>query len=397
MPDVQEGLTDVDSDAGFLAALAGAAGVEVSEERLAAAESEDRSVSAGLTDGLTSDEKNDQPRDEKGQFASSEPVAPESSEGEPEAEPVQGQPVEGEPELDPAVTRLLEQNGGDAAKALAALAAEHANAQSFIGKQSQEVRDARERLARMEGQLETLMESGSSPSELPLLGADDQTVEQLEGLYERFGARGMMERVIEARPELIDTAIEVWHADDPLAAQRFAVRYDSALAEGTRATQAAEPAVDPVMDGIRQQAVFAQAVDSARASLSIPETEWSAIRDQVIPAFEDPSTSPLIKNAVVSDDPATRQQGMEALLQAARTRAISAVSAEATAQAAAAAATAAAERKQAATVTTGSLRPAERQPGEEMTTEERTKKFHESLLGTETTSVEEGLRQGRPA
>lgn len=394
MPDIQEGLTtDVDSDAGFTAALAAAAGVEVPEGRLESLASDDRSVAAGLASGLTSD---DQPRDDQGRFAASEPAAPESSEGEPAAEPAEGEPAGGEPEVDPAVTRLLEQHGGDAQRALAALAAEHANAQSFIGRQSQEVRDARERLARMEGQLETLMESQQAPSELPSLGVSDETVEQLESLYESYGAQGMMERVIESRPDLIDAAVEVWHADDPLAATRFAVRYENALGEQER-PQAADPQVDDVMEGIRQQAVFAQAVDSARQSLSINDAEWGAIRDHVIPAFEDDSTSPLIRNAIVSDDPATRQQGMEAILQIARGRAISAAGAEATASATEAAAKAAAERKQAATVTTGSLRPAEREPGSEMTKEERVAKFHESLLGTETTSVEEGLRQGRPS
>jgi hypothetical protein len=219
-------------------------------------------------------------------------------------------------------------------------------------------------------------------------------VEQLESLYERFGARGMMERVIESRPDLIDTAIEVWHADDPLSAQRFAVRYDMALNETTQAP--AQAAADPVMEGIRQQAIFTQAVDTARASLSINDEEWATLRDHVIPTFEDAGTSSLIKKAIVSDDAATRQEGMEALLQLARGRAISAKGAEATAEAQSTAQAEAAARKAAAQVTTGSLRPAERQPSSEMTSEERQEKFRQSLLDTETTSVEEGLRQGRP-
>lgn len=389
MPDVNEGLTsDVDSDAGFMAALAEAANVEVPEGRLEQLASEDRSISRGLEDG-----RGEQPRDDQGRFAARESEAQESSEGESDTDPAEGQSEAEEPGVDPAVTTLLEQHGGDANAALAALLTERTNAQSLIGRQGNELGETRERLARLEGQLETLIESGTSPSGLPGLDADDETVEQLESLYERFGARGMMDRVIEARPDLIETAIEVWNADDPLAAQRFAVRYDRALEQERQPAAAVQ--ADPFIDGLRQQAVFSQAVDEARQSLSIGEEEWTALRDHVIPAFEDASTSSLVKKAIVSDDADDRRQGMEDLLQIARARAVSAKTTEAAAQATQTAAEEAAARKAAATVTTGSLRPAERQPGEATTKEEAVAAFHKSLLDTETTSVEEGLRQGK--
>ena len=389
MPDVSEGLTsDVDSDAGFMAALAEQAGVEVPEGRLESLATEDRSIAAGLAAGLDSG----QPRDEGGRFA---PAATESGEGTPAEGPAEGQPAEGEPEVDPAVTALLEAHGGDANAALAALARERDNAQSLIGRQGQELGELRNAQARMEGQLEALLAGAASPAEPLTPVVTNETLEGLESMAEERGSRAMMEWVIDNRPDLIDHAIEVWHADDPLAAQRFAVKYDRNLESATQEPpQQAAPQSDPFIEGLRQEAIFTQSVDRARASLGIAEQEWPSIRDHVIPAFEDAGTSPLIKNAIVSDDETQRHQGMEALLQLARNRAISAAGAEATAQASDTAAAAAAARKQAAQVVTGSLRPVERQPGEEMTSEERVAAFHKRLLGTETTSVEEGLRQG---
>jgi hypothetical protein len=385
MPDVQDGLElDVNTQDGFEAALAKSAGVEVSPEASEGKSEEDLSVAAGLA----------QSRDDQGRFT---PAAPVVSEGDTEVVPAEGQTTEEVPG-DPAVTALLEKHGGDTVAALADLAEQHANAESLIGKQGQELGEARalnERIAKLEGQLEAA-QTYQAPQSFPL-PASDEVVSGLENLYESRGAQGMMAWVAENNPDLIESAIEVWSADDPLAAQRFAVKYDRALEESQKEPAATlAPASDPFIDQLKNEAQFSSAVASARQSLGIADTDWDAIRTEVIPAFEDEATSPLIKNAIVADDATTRQQGMEALLQIARGRAVSAATTEATAKLAEDAGKQATERKLAATVATGSLRPAERQPDSQESREDAIGSFKKSLLDTETTSVEEGLRQGLP-
>lgn len=379
MADVADGQVDPNED--FTAALAQAAGVEESAEQTE--KDVDTSVSAGLT-GLTEEPK----RDEGGRFA---PAATESSEEEPAADPEEGQPAEEEP-TNEALAALLEKHGNDPNAALEALLTERDNAQSLIGRQGNEVGELRSQLDQLKGYVESLSERQQPQADLPL--ASDELVEGLETLHEQRGARGMMEWVIENRPDLIETAEQVWAAEDPVNAAGFRARREAFEVLGQNQAQAPQPQYDPVIESMRQERALGDTIDSVREELGISAEDWQAVSDQIIPAFEDDNTPSLIRNAVISGDPHQQYEGMRNLMQVARTRAAAAATADATEQASAAAAAQAVSRKEAARVATGSLRPAtpaaQGQPAE-MTKEERAGAFKKALLDTEVTSVADGL------
>lgn len=382
MADVADGQVDPNED--FQAALAQAAGVEATEQT---EKDVDTSVSAGLT-GLTEET---QQRDEGGRFA---PAATDSGEKTPAAVPEEGQTAEGEETtVDPAVASWLQQHDGDAEAALAALVKEREHAQSLIGTQGNKLGEMERQLAELQGYVSALGQNAEPVPDLPL--ANDDLVEGLETLHEQRGARGMMEWVIEHRPDLIDTAEQVWAAEDPVTAAGFRARREAFQVLGSQEAAAAPPTLDPVLESMRQERALGDTIDQVRAELAISDEDWAAVRDQITPAFEDDSTPSLIRNAVVSNDPTQQYEGMKNLMQVARSRALAASTASATEQASTAAAAQAAERKQAARVATGSLRPAGAatpgQPAAEMSKEDRTKAFHEALLKTEVTSVADGL------
>lgn len=381
MSDVADGLVDPNED--FEGALAGAAGIELPEERVGG--DEDTSVAAGLT-GLTEG----QPRDEGGRFT---PAAPASAEETPAAGPEEGQPAaEEEAAANPALAALLEQHGGNPEAALEALVQERENAQSLIGRQGSQLGELRSELDQLKGYVEALGNQPTQTPDLPLV--NDDIVEGLETLHEQRGARGMMEWVIENRPELIETAEQVWAAEDPVTAAGFRARREAFQVLGSQEqAPATQPQYDPVIESMRQERALGNTIDQARADLGISEQDWPAVRDHITAAFEDENTSSLIKKAVVSPDPGQQLEGMKNLMQVARARAAAAATADATSQASAAAAQAAADRKKAATVVTSALRPAgAAQPAQgEQTSEERKSAFKQALLATEVTSVADGL------
>lgn len=372
-----------DPNEDFQAALANAAGVEVPAEQTSPDVSTE--VSAGLT-GLE-----EQPRDEQGRFAGS---PAESSEEQPAEVPEEGQTEAEEeaPAQNEALNALIEQYGGDANAALEALVQERDNAQSLIGRQGSELGDLRSRLDQLQGYVEAIGNQPQQTPDLPLV--NDEVVEGLESLHESRGARGMMEWVIENRPDLIDTAEQVWAAEDPVTAAGFRARREAFEVLGTQ-QEAPQPQIDPIIESMRQERALGNAIDQARNDLGISESDWAAVRDQITPAFEDDNTPSLIKNAVVSTDPEQQLEGMRNLMQVARARAVATATANATQQASQVASQAAVERKKAATVVSGSLRPAgastQGQPEGEMTSEERQGAFKKALMATEVTSVSDGL------
>ena len=378
MADVADGLVDPNED--FEGALAGAAGIELPGERSGG--DEDTSIAAGLT-GLTEE----QPRDAEGRFT---PAAPASSEETSPAEgPEEGQPA-AEAAANPALAALLEQHGGDPEAALEALITERENAQSLIGRQGNQLGELRSELDQLKGYVEALGSQPEPRADLPLV--NDDIVEGLESLQEQRGTRGMMDWVIENRPDLIETAEQVWAAEDPVMAAGFRARREAFQILGER-EQAPAQVSDPVIESMRAERALGNTIDQARADLGISEQDWPAVRDHITAVFEDENTPSLIKNAVVSTDPEQQLEGMKNLMQVARSRAAAAATADATTQATAAAAEQAADRKKAATVVTGALRPsgvAQPAPGEQ-TSEERKSAFKEALLKTEVTSVADGL------
>lgn len=372
----------VDPNEDFTAALAEAAGVESPAESTPDVSTE---VSAGLT-GLE-----EQPRDERGRFAGS----PEPTEETPAEEaPEEGQAETEEPAENPALAAYLEKHGGDSNAALEALLAEQEAAQSQIGRQSSEVGELRNQLNELQGYVQGLGQQ--QPEALPNLPTlNDEIVEGLESLQEQRGTRGMMEWVVDNRPDLIDAAEQVWAAEDPVGAAGYRARREFYTLQGEQEqAQPQEPQIHPALEPLVAERALISTIDQAQADLGIAEADWPAIQDHLVPAMEDESVPDLIKRAVASSDPAQQLEGMKSLIQVARSRAVAQATADATQQASQAAAEQAAGRKKAAQVVTGSLRPTgastEGQPTE-MTSAERKQAFKERLMKTEVTSVADGL------
>jgi len=162
---------------------------------------------------------------------------------------------------------------------------------------------------------------------------------------------------------------------------------------------AGQPQSDPVLDQMRAREQFSMLTEGARQQLGISDEAWPQVRDHVVEAFNDPQTSPLIKNAIISPDPQTQFQGMIEIVRNAHGRAMNQQQQSAEAQAANESASEAEQRKLAAQVATGSLRPAapEGKSVQDMSSEERVALFKQSLLSAPSTSVADGLTFGPPA
>lgn len=386
MPDLPIGVEeavasdlDVNSPGGFQAALAKQAGVEIPEGAQAPS---DTDVASGLT---TVEESADgQPRDERGRFA---PAAPSSEESGQGAAPAEGQREEGE-QLDPELAALLERHDGDPVAALRALNEEARNAQSLIGRHSAEVGEMREKLARLEGRME-------EQSRVPRTVAPTLNSESLVDLVADRGGRHAVLELIQAGHDeaTIERAFQTWAEYDDTPYEALAARQDYRMAMlefENEQQQPGQPQVDPTLAEIKRERQLGAAVAAAKQGIS--DAEWSAIKDHLIPAFSDEQTPEIIKNAVVSDDPQTQLQGITALVQIARGRAIAA----ATTQANQERTEQVKQTKRAVQVGSGSLRPVQkRQPEEPQNREERIKSFHEALLRTETTSVADSLTFGK--
>ena len=151
-------------------------------------------------------------------------------------------------------------------------------------------------------------------------------------MFDERGANQAMDWLAENRPDLIETGIQVWAEQDPFSAGRFASRYDSFLQEEqAREAEAAQPAQpepvnDPILAQMRAREQFTMLADGARQQLQIADEAWPTVRDNVVAVFNDDTTSPLIKNAIISPDPGTQFEGMKAIVSLAQQRALQAQS-----------------------------------------------------------------------
>lgn len=381
MPDVPGGGLDVNTTAGFNAALAELAGVDVPEGALEALEGADTDVSSGLT--TVEESTGEQSRDERGRFAPAAPKSDDAAQGAaPAAEEREG---EEEQQLDPELSALLERHGGDTVAALRAAEQERRNLESVLGRQGGELGSLREQIARLEGRMEEQSRQPRQPT------APIQSDQLANLVVERGGRQAVVDLIQSGYDDAtVERAFATWAEYDDTPYEALAARQDWRMAlashEAQEGQQAAPPQEDPTLAEIKRERQFGSAVASVRSGMEAGE--WAAIKDHLIPALEDPQTAEIIKKAVVSDDQQTQLQGMSALVQIARGRAIAA----ATAQANAERSTQLRQGKQAAQVATGSLRPVQqRQPEGEQSREDRVKKFHEMLMSTETTSVFDGL------
>lgn len=388
MPEINEGLTtgddgaiDPNSNAGFMAAVARQVGADVDAGELERIESRNTRIADGLTF-----EGSDQPRDEKGRFA---PAAPSSVE-ETAAPTTSDQGA-----ADPDLAAYLDRTGGDPMAALAAAVREAKEAQSLIGRQGNDLGEERrarqelaERLARLEGRMEA-----QPQQRLPIASAED--VSAAQEYVALHGGNAAMRYILSDqinRPDLIEHVLEAWKSEDPVEAAGWNARYQTNLAiqeaEARRQQEQPAPAAQQQADPSRALLDTLEQVKS-----TIPANEWLAVREHLAPLLDDPATPDAVKNAVVSDDGDIRTEGVTALVKLARRRVIAAAvdgeqqqHTDRTRQA-----------KAAAGLATGSLRPVQESAGktEEQTREERISAFHQRLLGTETTSVRDGLTYGK--
>ena len=335
------------------------------------------------------------PREDEDRFVEQAGVPPQTQATE-EAPPEEG--GEAEPEQDPALAELLAQHDGDAQAALAAYVKENENRESLIGRQGQELGELRQQMAHLQGRVDQAT-MGGAEEPLPEVVTEEVTA-GLQQMFDERGAEGAMNWIVEQRPDLIEPAIQVWAEEDPFQAGRFASRYDGFLQqEQEQAQQPQQPQGDPVLDQVRAREQFTMLTEGARQQLGIDDQSWPMVRDHVVEAFNDPQTSPLIKNAIISPDPQTQFQGMIEIVRNAHGRAMNQQQQSAEAQAANESASEAEQRKLAAQVATGSLRPAapEGKSVQDMSSEERVALFKQSLLSAPSTSVADGLTFGPPA
>jgi len=335
-------------------------------------------------------------RTDEDRFVDGPAVPPEQAPPE-EAPSEEGQAP---PEQDPAVAAFLAEHGGDEQAALAAALKERENAQGLIGRQGQELGDLRQSVARLEGRIDQAMAEEAMPVPEPMT---DEMIAGLENMFEEQGPQQAMEWLAENRPDMIEAGINVWAEQDPFQAGRFASRYDNflqqeqALVEQQQAPPQPQQVDDPILAQMRAREQFTMLADGARTQLGISDEAWPIVRDQVVPAFNDPETSPLVKNAIISPDPATQFQGMIEIVRQAHGRAMNSEQQAAEAQAQQAAADEAEQRKLGAMVASGSLRPAapEGRSVQEMSSEERIALFKQSLLAAPSTSIQDGLTFGQ--
>jgi len=377
MPD---GNIDPNTEAGFYESLAKSAGIEIDPAALLSEGLQDTSIEAGLE----VPESAQQPRGEGGRFAPKEPVAAEPETPAEEAAP----PSEGE-EDDP-LAALIEQHGGDAKAALAAVAAERDNAQSLIGKQGQELGELRAAQAAREAareEVERLVPQ--TPAQPTALVTEAQLREAIEaGEDPAQQAVGVMSWVIDNAPDMVEDVERIWGEFDPFAALAF--RQDRLRFEAEKeAAEKQPPANDDTATWVqtkRTQEDIGVALQAARQGIT--DEEWEGLKPLVL---EELNAAPQYeKDAINTGDVKTKAEAFGYIVARARGK----VTSEATKTAAEQAAAEALGAKQAATVVHAGAERRDEPAGTGGEEESVSKKLQRALLETETTSVAEGLTYG---
>lgn len=383
MPDVNEGIetgtlgVDVNSEAGFAAALAHAVGKELPEDYEPALSSD---VAAGLTYG----------DDRPGSAAVTPPAPVDTGDDNGDDTPDEPEEVEDAPlHTDPLIASYLERYEGDADKALRAAA----ELTSRFGQQGNELGETRERLARLEGEMTAMRQFATQPVSQPV---SNEEIEAVQEAVEERGGRETVMRVLQTRPELYEHALEAWadlSGKDALAAARFDTRYNAELAKAQTEIDAQHAGVqpDPDREYVANQRL-SESIKNTLESVSTTVPDWAAVAPFMTKALENVPRA--IQLGVVGQSKELSQEEATKL-----------VVSEARSLADVALKTATEgdkleegkRRRQAARVVTGSQRPvaAGNKPLEEMSSEERIKLFKERLLTAETTSVADGLTYGK--
>lgn len=374
MSDISEGLTtpdereDVNSPDGFERALARATGAEIPEGHKASFGSTD------IQDGLEIVE----PGKSKQEPVKETPAADLDTSHEEDL------PEGDEPSHeDPEIAALLDKHDGDAVKALAEVEERRRNAESVIGRQGSDMGKLREEIAELRGMVKA---SGERPAPAPALPINTEEVQgQADSLIETHGPVQAALWAVNNRPDgdpLYDAILESWALEDPIQATRFDTRYQMAKAQA--AAEANKPKIEPTSDEWVETQKKTQAMGESLDAFSKTAEDWETIAPQMMKALE--VVPQRVQVMVASSDPEERLDGIGIVADKARNLARLAAAADTKNK------EKGAEKKKAATVTSGSLRPVvQRDSGEEMTSEERQAAFKKALLATETTDVSQGL------
>jgi hypothetical protein len=367
-----ESALDVNSDAGFNARLAAkVAGEEgISDEAKAAIASlseNDTDVQGGLTYGEESP-----PRDGQGRFAPKEPVAEPGEEGAAPADEDEREPAEEDP-----------------------WAVQYREAEKLIGRQGNELGELRQALQeerearlKLEGRVE------ATPAAAPVQFDREQLEERISGPNgDGSGGEAAWEWAANVGDrDLLESVAEIWGEYQPFHAARRWNDFERYLSEYEREAQAPEaPAPDPRLQRIVAERQFGEAFSSARAEVGLAdEAQWNVVKEHVNDALT--SARPRVLKMIDSSDPQEQQEGIEIILDTAKSRAI----AQGVKQVADEVQAEKVASKKAASIATGSLRPAkEREPASpEVSREDAIKRFKTSILEAETASVADGLTYG---
>lgn len=388
MANVAEGLSsappeeNVNSEAGFEAALARKAGTtEALEGR------ETTNVGTTVADGLTVGTDDDPLAALRARYESEAGDTPNADEEEtPEDEDTDEAQTS---EVDPNITALLAKHGGDPVAALAELNDRFSNAQSVIGRQGNELGQVRQEIAELRGELRGVTSSITSPA------AQVTTDDISEMISTRGGANVAMWAIQNGDDALVEATIREWAKQNEIEGEStfepLAFRQDwlaFKAAQNAPKPEATEAARDPYVERLEQQ----EQMSGALGVLQAQSPDWETFAPHLMTALEN-SPKPVLE-MVTSSDPQVQLEGMG--LVADRARVIAASKAVATNAATEEASRAATERKRAATVASGSLRPvAPEGQTEEQSSEQRVAAFKAALLATETTSVRDGLTFGK--
>lgn len=388
MANVMEGLSqappeeNVNSEAGFEAALARKAGTTDALEGR-----ETTNVGTTVADGLTVETDDDPLAALRARY---EEQAGDTPNADEEETPEEEDTTEGAPsDVDQNIAALLDKHGGDPVAALAELNERFTNAQSVIGRQGNELGQVRQEIAELRGELRGVTSTIASPA--TQVTTDDIS----EMIATRGGANVAMWAIQNGDDALVEATIREWAKQNELEGEStfepLAFRQDwlafKASQNAPNPTEGA-PTRDPYAARLEQQ----EQMSGALGVLQAQSPDWETFAPHLMTALENSPKAVL--EMVTSQDPQVQLDGMS--LVADRARVIAASKAVATTTATEEASRAAAERKRAATVASGSLRPvAPEGQTEEQSSEQRVAAFKAALLATETTSVRDGLTFGK--
>ena len=370
---------NVDSVSGFHEALIAAAGGELTDEARDVLEQQgqDRSVSSGLT------------QDEETSPAS----APQSAE----------EPVAEEEEEEVAPPAEEEQAGGQTPDFQQGYL-------KALGEQSQALGEERARREALEQRLAAL-EKGREEEEAPtgIYFPNESEWESLTDQFDNLGGPSLMSRVAASNPDQYDAALALWKAGgdtDIASAYLYEANVERLMQTGSEEDDPAAPELPQEVQDLVAAQKMQKTFEGLAANLDPQVAKAISPHIETALAEASPLVQQGISNAFASDDPKQHEMGFNEIVRLASAKAQVAAAAPVQQEQRVAA-------KRRATVATGSARPVQSgQAGNELPkslTEfeavrkedpVRAKRLASALVAkqfeeTDTTSVAEGLKQGR--